>query len=383
MRFSRLPPVLLASLALPLLASCSTLQAQEQGEQEQEHHEAEHPIVVTSAAAMDVLTTQEYVCQIHSRRHVEIRALEEGYLEEIPVKEGQAVKQGQLLFKVVAVLYKARLDADQAELERAEIELRNTKRLFEKNVVSDQELALAKAGRSRAKAKVDLASAELNFTRVKAPFDGIVDRQYQQLGSLVEQGDILTTMSDNSLMWVYFNVPEANYLKYKSTPGARDPEQPQQLQLPGARIELRLANGQVFDQTAGDTVTVESNFDNETGNIQFRADFPNPERLLRHGQTGTLLIHQTMKGAVVIPQRATYEILDKQYVYVVGEDGVAHQRAVTIALEKDDIFVVESGLDPDEKIVVEGARQVHDGQHLEYEYKKPEEVLTHQKQHAE
>lgn len=379
MRF-RISAALLATLSLPLLA-CTTLQAQEQ--EKTGEHESEHPIVVTSPATQDVVTTQEYVCQIHSRRHVEIRALEEGYLEEIPVQEGQSVKQGQLLFKIVAVLYKARLAADSAELERAEIELRNTKTLFEKNVVSDQELALAKAGRAQAKAKVDLAAAELGFTRVKAPFDGIIDRQYQQLGSLVEVGDILTTMSDNSLMWVYFNVPEANYLRYEALPGAQDPKNAQQLHLPGAKIELRLANGQVFDQTAGDTVTVESTFDNETGNIQFRADFPNPDRLLRHGQTGTLMIHQTLKDATVIPQRSTFEILDKQYVYVVGEDGVAHQRAITIAHEKDDIFVVASGLEPTEKIVLEGVRQIHDGQHVEFEYKKPEEVLTHLKHHAE
>jgi membrane fusion protein, multidrug efflux system len=382
MRFPRIPAAaLLVSLSLPLLA-CTTLQAQEQG-QEEEEQEHGHPIVVTSPAAQDILTTQEYVCQIHSRRHVEIRALQEGYLEEIPVKEGQAVKQGQLLFKVVAVLYKARLDADTAELDRAEIELRNTKLLYEKNVVSDQNLALAKASRAQAKAKVDLATAELNFTRVKAPFDGIVDRQYEQLGSLVEEGDVLTTMSDNRLMWVYFNVPEANYLRYKSLPGARDPKQPQQLQLPGARIELRLANGEIFDQTAGDTITVESTFDNETGNIQFRADFPNPEALLRHGQTGTLLIQQTLKNATVIPQRSTFEILDKQYVYVVDDDGIAHQRAITVALEKDDIFVIATGLAPTDKIVLEGVRQIRDGEHLEYEFKKPEEVLGHQKHHAE
>lgn len=382
MRFRRISAALLLSLCVaPPQLACTTSQAQEQ--EHEAAHEAEHPIVVTSAASRDVTTTQEYVCQIHSRKHVEIRALEEGYLEAIPVQEGQAVKQGQLLFKIVAVLYNARLDADKAELERAEIELRNTKTLFEKNVVSDQELALAKAGRAQAKAKVDLAAAELGFTKVKAPFDGIIDRQYQQLGSLVEVGDILTTMSDNRTMWVYFNVPEADYLKYKALPGKKDVDNPQQLHLPGARIELRLANGQLFDQNAGDTVTVESSFDNETGNIPFRADFPNPDGLLRHGQTGTLLIHGTLKNAVVIPQRSTFEILDKQYVYVVDEEGVAHQRAVTIAHEKDDIFVVETGLEHDEKIVIEGVRQIHDGQHVEFEYKKPEEVLAHLKHHAE
>ncbi len=380
MRFPRTFAVLGLSLLLPI--ACTTLRADEEHEEASEH-EGGHPIVLTSPLIKDVVTTQEYVCQIHSRRHVEIRALEEGYLEEIPVQEGQKVKEGQLLFKVVAVLYKARLEADKAELELAEIELRNTRKLFEKKIVSDQEVALAKATREKAKAKVDLASAELGFTRVKAPFDGIIDRQYQQLGSLVEEGDILTTMSDNSLMWVYFNVPEANYLEYEMQEGAVDPASPQQLRLPEANIELRLANGKIFDQTAGDTVTVESNFDNETGNIQFRADFSNPKGLLRHGQTGTLLIHQKRKDAVVIPQRSTFEILDKQYVYVVGEDDIVHQKAITVAHEQDDIFVVDSGVMATDRIVIEGVRQLHDGDHVKYEYKKPEEVLAHLKHHAE
>jgi len=379
MRSSPISALLLASLSLSLLA-CTAIQA---GEEEHEHQEKHHPIVVTNPIAKDVVSTKEYVCQIHSRRHIEVRALEEGYLEEIPVQEGQAVKEGQLLFKTVAVLYKARLDADKAELQLAEIALRNTKMLFEKNVVSDQEVALARAERDKAKAKVDLAAAELGFTQVRAPFNGIIDRQYQQLGSLVEEGDILTTVSDNSLMWVYFNVPEADYLDYKVRLGKADPANPQQLQLPSAKIELQLANGKTFDQTAGDTVTIESNFDNETGNIQFRADFPNPDGLLRHGQTGTLLIHQPLKDALIIPQRSTFEILDTQYVYVIGDDGIAHQRAITIAHEKDDIFILESGLDPNDKIVLDGVRQLHDGDHVEYEYQKPEDVLSHLKHHAE
>ena len=349
----------------------------------EEHHEAQHKIVLTSPLQQDVVSTQQYVSQIHSRRHIELRALERGYLEEIQVKEGQTVKQGQLLFKVLPVVYKAKLHADQAELQRAEINLRNTKKLFERNVVSDQELALAKVERAKAKAKVELAAAELSFTEIRAPFDGIMDRQHEQQGSLLEEGDTLTTVSDNSVMWVYFNVPEANYLAFRSLPQAVDPENPQQLTLPGARIELLLANGKIFDQTAGDTVTVESDFDNETGNIQFRADFPNPSGLLRHGQTGTLLIHQPLKDAVVIPQRSTFEILDKQYVYVVGDDGVVHQRELTISHEMDDIFVVASGLELTERIVLEGVRQVHDGERVEADFRDPRDVLSHQKHHAE
>lgn len=369
--------VLLAALSFSLVA-CSS------GHAEDRHEEPHHPIVLMRPARQDVPTSDAYVAQVHSRRHIEVRALDGGYLQEIPVQEGQAVREGQLLFKLLPVIYRARLDAHRAELHLADINLQNTRRLFERNVVSDQELALATAERERAHAEVEVARAELGFTNIVAPFDGIIDRQLVQQGSLVEEGDMLTTISDNGVMWVYFNVPEADYLRFKSLPEATDPEAPQRLHLAGATIQLRLANGQIFDQDAGDTVTIESEFDNETGNIQFRADFPNPNRLLRHGQTGTLLINETLNDVLVIPQRATFEILDRQYVFVVDEDMVAHQREITVSHELDDIYVIESGLEPDERFVFEGVRQIHDGEHVEnHRDVDAEEVLRDLKHHAE
>jgi membrane fusion protein, multidrug efflux system len=381
MKFSISCSAVLAFSCLSMMG-CTTVQAGEAHEKS-EKHEVGHPIVVTTAVARDVDTAERYVCQIHASRHIELRALERGYLQEVKVQEGQAVKRGQLLFKILPVVYKARLHADEAELDRAEITLRNTEMLASKEIVSDQELALAKAERARARARVELASAELTFTEIRAPFDGIVDRQYKQQGSLLEEGEMLTTVSDNSLMWVYFNVPEADYLDFQALPNAIDPDHPHTLKLPGARLGLQLANGGFFEHAAQDSITIESDFDSETGNIPFRADFPNPQRLLRHGQTGTLWVHRPLKGAVVIPQRATFEILDKRYVYVIDEKGVAHQRVIKIANELDDIFVVESGLTLDEKIVVEGVRQIQDGQHVEAQFKKPETVLSNMKTHAE
>jgi membrane fusion protein (multidrug efflux system) len=333
---------------------------------------------------MDFPTTEEFVSQIHSRRHVEIRALEEGYLRAVPVQEGQAVTAGQLMFKLLPVVYRARLDGHRAALNLAEIRVRNARQLFEQNVVSDQELAMAEAERNHARAETNVAEAEFRFTNIVAPFDGIMDRQYVQEGSLVEAGDMLTTVSDNSLMWVYFNVPEADYLRFRGIPEAIDPENPQSLRIPGVTIQLRLANGELFSQTAAETLTIESTFDNATGNIQFRADFPNPDNLLRHGQTGTLVINETLHDALVIPQRAVFDILDKQYVFVVGEDGVAHQREITVSQETDDVFVIREGLAASDRIVLEGVRQVHDGEHIvSPEFRSSEDSLAHLKNHAE
>lgn len=348
------------------------------------HQQEENKIVATSPFVTNVTLTQQYVCQIRSQRHIDICALDGGFLEEITIKEGQAVKKGDLLFRLVPILYKAKLDAEIAEVQLAQIEYENTKKLAAGNlpVVSQQEVLLQRAKLAKAQAKLELAEAEMSFATVKAPFDGIIDRLRQQQGSLIKEGDILTRLSDNSLMWVYFNVPEAKYFYYVNRAGRR--KDISRIELPDARIELILADGTKFNQDAGNTVTVEGDFDNETGTIAFRADFPNPDRLLRNGQTGNIRIVQTVHNATVIPQRATFEILDKRYVYVIGEDKVVHQRLIEVQHELEDSFVLSSGVTPNEKIVLEGVPEVHDGDKLaEFDFVKPQDALSHQKYHAE
>jgi membrane fusion protein (multidrug efflux system) len=361
---------ILAILA-PICFSLPACQVHAEKEPQQEHHQ----IAVTSPEVKNVITTQQYVCQIHSQRHINVRALENGYLKEISIKEGQAVKQGDVLFEIVPTLYKAKLDAKLAEAQVAQVKFKNTWKLHYENnppVVSDQEVALAQAERDRAAAEAKLAEAELNFTTVRAPFDGIVDRLQQQQGSLIKEGGILTTLSDNSVMWVYFNVPEKRYLEYKTSQGRGESRQ----------IELMLADGSIFPYS-GKIGAIEAKFNNETGNIPFRADFPNPNGLLRHGQTGTILIHRTLKNALVIPQRATFEILDKRYVYVVDKDDVVHQREIAVQNEMDDVFVLKSGLGVKDRIVLEGVRQVREGEKVEYEFRHPEEVVAKLKNKAE
>ncbi|UUO04605.1 efflux RND transporter periplasmic adaptor subunit [Blastopirellula sp. J2-11] len=389
MKISAIAAVILALVSLSL-SGCETQTAESHeaahaetseaahGETHGETHEEghhEHVILVTSPLRKDVISTQQYVCQIHSCQHIEVRALEGGYLEEIRVNEGQAVKKGDLMFKILPTLFQAKLNAEVAEANRIGIELKNAQTLNQKGIVSPQELAIKQAELAKAQAKVELARAELDFTNVTAPFDGIVDRQHCQLGSLIEDGDVLTTYSDNSVMWVYFNVPEARYLEYKSDLDDNPSADPLQ-------IELKLANGKVFSQP-GKIGAIEADFNNTTGNIAFRADFDNPKGLLRNGQTGTILIHRTLKDVIVIPQRATYEILAKRYAFVVDKDNVVHQRDLTIESEQDDIFVIKDGLEEGDKIILEGIRQVRDGDKIEFKYTAPEEVLGNLKYHAE
>lgn len=340
---------------------------------EEEHHEEHHKVVVTSPELKSVIITQPYVCQIHSQRHINVRALENGYLKSIAIKEGQAVKKGALLFEIVPILYQTRLEAEKAEAEIARLKWEQAKKLHRDKVVSDQDVMLHQAEYNKAQAKANMAQAERDFANVIAPFDGIVDRLHEQLGSLVEEGDILTTLSDNSLMWVYFNVPEADYLEYMEALGENKEDR---------KVELVLANGHKFSQT-GVIGAIEAKFNNETGNIPFRADFPNPQKLLRHGQTGTVLLHRVKTDALVIPQRAAFEILDKRYVYVVDKDGMVHQREIMHQYELDDIFVIKKGLAVGDRIVLEGIREVHDGEKVEYEFRPPQQVLAALKNRAE
>ncbi len=362
-------------LAIPALISLSLPACEMHAKEKEQSHQEHNKIAVTSPQAKDVVVTQQYVCQIHSQRHIRVRALENGYLKEIPIREGQAVKQGDVMFEIVPTLYNARLDAEKAEVQSAQIELKNSKMLFEHNppVVSIQDVKLAEAKLLKAQARLKLAEAELNFTVIRAPFDGIVDRLQQQQGSLIKEGDDLTTLSDNRVMWVYFNVPEKRYLEYMAGLGRENESR---------QIELVLANGSKYPYP-GRIGAIEAKFNNETGNIPFRADFPNPNGLLRHGQTGTILIHRTVKNAIVIPQRATFEILDKRYVYVVDKDDVVHQREIVTQSEMDDLFVIKSGLGVDDRIVLEGVRQVRDDEKVEYEFRPPEQVIAQLKNKAE
>ena len=341
---------------------------------EEEHAEA-HKITATNPESKSLTLFQRYVCQIHSQRHIKVRALERGYLEAIQIKEGQLVAKDDVLFKVNPILNQKKAEAEWAEAKLAELEYNYTKKLHEDKVVSLNEVLLLEAKKNKAKAQAELASAELNFATVKAPFDGIVDRLHCQQGSLVEEGEILSTLSDNSLMWVYFNVPEARYLEYMENLK----EHPEDL-----KIELVLANNNKFDQL-GKIGAIEADFNNENGNIPFRADFPNPERLLRHGQTGTVVISRVQNDAILIPQRATFEVLQKRYVYVVGEDNVAHQREISYDEGEglDDLFIIKKGVGVEDKIVLEGIRQVRDGDKVEYEDRKPEQVVANLKYHAE
>jgi membrane fusion protein, multidrug efflux system len=329
-----------------------------------EKHE-ESKFVVTSPIRKDTLVFHEYVCQIQSIQHIELRALERGYLQNIYVDEGQFVKKGQLMFQILPMIYQAELQKSQAEVNFSEIEYLNTKSLADSNIVSPNELALARAKLDKSKAELSLAQTHLDFTKIRAPFDGIIDRFHVRSGSLLDEGELLSTLSDNSNMWVYFNVPEAEYLDYITTEQSSRPQE----------VRLQMANNKLFEQP-GKLQTIEADFNNETGNIAFRAIFPNPKRILRHGETGNILMPVALKNALLIPQKATFEILDKKYVYVVDKNNIISSRQITVGTEMPHIYEVVDGLTENDKILVEGLRKVKNKQHIHCNFVKQATILS-------
>ncbi|MFH6994214.1 efflux RND transporter periplasmic adaptor subunit [Flavobacterium sp. FlaQc-48] len=350
-------------IALVCLTSCT---AKKEEKEEAEKFTATNPVL------MDTSFVKEYVSQIKSVRNIEIRAQEKGFLQNIYVDEGQFVKAGQLLFRIMPNMYQAELLKAQAEQKSVEIELQNSKLLADKNIVSKNELSVAQAKLQSAKAEVALAKLHLSFTEIRAPFDGTIDRIPLKLGSLIDEGELLTSLSDNSQMFAYFNVSEPEYLQYQTNVKDRADN----------KVSLVLANGDTFKEK-GKVELIESEFNNETGNIAFRARFPNSGKLLRNGETGQVQMLVPLKNAVIIPQKATYEIQDKKYVFVIDKNNKVNSREITITGEIPDLYVIKTGLTQNEKILLEGVQKVKENDKIKYEFQSPKEVMNHLRVKAE
>ena len=323
---------------------------------------------VTNPVKMDTSFVKEYVAQIQSIQNVELRAQVRGYLETINVDEGQMVKAGQVLFTIRPLEYQAELLKATAEVKAAEIEVANAKKLADKNIVSSAELAAAQANLEKAKAEENLAALYVSYTTIKAPFDGVIDRIKFKVGSLIDEGGLLTTISNNKDMFAYFNVSEPEYLNFKSQTADKDKQE----------VRLILANNQPH-KYPGTIETIEGEFDNNTGTIPFRAKFPNPDLLLKHGETGKVQLTMKVKDAIIIPQKATYELQDRTYVYVVNDQNVVTSRSVVIKQKLSNLYVIESGLNENDKILLDGLQMVKDDEKIVPNFISAEQVLSQYK----
>jgi membrane fusion protein (multidrug efflux system) len=325
---------------------------------------------VTHVIMKDTNLFREYVADIQAVQNVELRARVQGFLERIYVDEGQVVKKGQVLFKINDEEYRAELAKATANLESAiaeakasELEVDRLKVMVDKKVISETELSVARAKLKAVIARIEEArwaksNAELrlSYTSIRSPFYGIIDRIPFKVGSLIDHGTLMTTVSDISEVFVYFNVSEDEYLEYVKTTVAESGKD-------NRLVTLMLADGTLYPYD-GSVETMGGEFQASTGSISFRARFPNPKSLLKHGATGKIRLANTLTDAIMIPQKAVFEIQDKNFVFVVDSTNQVWMKHFVPKTRFSHYYIVESGLRSGDKIVYEGIQGIRDGMRI-------------------
>ncbi len=337
-------------------------------QQKETNQEVQKPTVpVIQLIRQDAEIDHDYAGHIEAVQNVEVRARVAGYLDNILVDEGHPVRKGQVLFQLNPAEYQVKVAEAQASLESAqaqqqsvEVEMDRVKLLVDKNVISPTEFKLAQAKMATARAAIDQAQAALSsarllvsLTSIRAPFDGIINRIPFKRGSLIDQGALLTTISDLSRMYVYVNISEKEYLAFAKK--RRDPQQ-----ATVREVDLLLADGSHYPYK-GKIETTETIFEGNSGTIAFRAAFANPNRLLRHGATGKIRLTTDVDDAVLVPQKAVFEVQDKNFVYVVDGGNKVRTRPFVPQSRIDQLYVVKSGLHVGDRVVYEGIQQLRDG----------------------
>ncbi len=312
-----------------------------------------------------------YTASLRGRQYVEIRPQVSGLITDICINEGDPVRKGQTLFIIDQVPYKAALETAIANVKSAESKLATAKltaeskeELFKENVVSEFDLqtarnteAEAEAALAQAKAQEINARNNLSYTEVKSPVNGVASMIPYRIGALVSSSisEPLVTVSDDSEIYSYFSMNENQILdliqQYGSLNKALE-------QMP--EVELTLSNGKPYQYT-GKIDAISGTVDESTGAVSLRATFKNPDKLLRNGGSGTVLVPTVRNQCIVIPQAATYELQDRVFVYKVV-DGKTQSAPVEIfRLNNGTEYIVESGLEPGDVIIAEGAGLVREG----------------------
>jgi membrane fusion protein, multidrug efflux system len=315
----------------------------------------------------DTIVSNKFVADIQAKKNIEIHARISGLMEKVLVNEGQSVRKGQLLFKlndaelqIELLKSQATLKNAQADLRMAAVELRQMQTLFDKKVIADNELEMAKAKHEAAEAKVAYANAEKNaivqqisFTSVHAPFDGVIDRIPLKEGSLIQNGSLLTTVSELDEIYAYFSLPE-NYYFQLLADNRLDTHRD---------IQLILPNGTKYDYE-GHLETAEGEIDRQTGSIQFKAKFNNPNGMIKHGTSGKLIISEFKPKALLVPLKSVFSIQDKRYVFTLQKDGKVKMQPIVISGTLEGSYIVESGVKEGQIIVREGTQSLRDGERI-------------------
>lgn len=355
---------LLALLAMALIVqACSSGQSKKQKDELAE-------IPVLTLTPQDTAVSINYVADIQAIKNVDIRSRTRGFIEKVLVDEGQQVRKGQLLFKLNDNEFLIDLNKAKASLssaisasEIAKVELERIKTLVDKKVISKSELSLGKArldeAESRiksAKAMIDEANQKLSYANIRSPYDGMIDRIPLKTGSLIDEGELLTSISDTRQMYAYFDISENEYLQFTRNQKGRFEQ--------NKAISLILSDGSTYP-IQGKIQTHENVFSGATGSIAFRAVFDNPNHILKHGASGKVQLHSKLAQSILIPQKSVFEIQDKSYVFVVDKQNRVKMKSFTPKMRLTGYYVCGKGLSAGETIVYEGIQQIRDGAKIE------------------
>jgi membrane fusion protein (multidrug efflux system) len=328
---------------------------------------------VFKAAAVPATTYREYTAALEGRVNVEVRAQVDGYLDKIFVDEGAYVKAGQPLFRINERPYReqlsnanASLAAAQANEEKAAVEVSRLTPLVDNNVVSDVQLKTAKAALLAAKANVAqsqamVSSARINlgYTVITAAVNGYIGRIPYKIGSLVGRSETqpLTILSDVQEVYAYFSMSEVDFMQFKDkVKGNTIADKVKQL----PPVELVMPDNSIYPEK-GRIETMEGQFDKTMGAVSFRAVFPNPNGLLRSGNTGKVKLSEFFPAALVIPQEATFELQDKIFIFTVGDSNKVVSKPIKVSGKHNAYYFVEKGVAPGENIVYTGLDRLRDG----------------------
>mgnify|MGYP001053502827 CR=1 FL=1 len=326
---------------------------------------------VMTVEPADRTLSSAYSATIRGRQDIDIYPQVGGTLTRVAVTEGQRVKKGQTLFVIDQVPYRAALQtatanvqAAKAQLATAQLAYDSKQELYKQNVISEYDLSTAKntllaaeAQLAQAKAQEVNARNNLSYTVVKSPSDGVVGTLPYRMGTLVSSAmpQPLTTVSDNSDMYVYFSMTENQLLELIRQYGSKEAALKQMPQ-----VELTLSDKSVYPQP-GRIESISGVIDRSTGTVSLRAEFPNKDGLLHSGGTGNVIVPVERQGALVIPQAATFEIQDKRFVYKLV-DGVAKAAPVQVTrVDGGREFIVDAGLSAGDVIVAEGVGLLREG----------------------
>ena len=333
----------------------------------------EFPVQEVTTVSASMQTT--YPATIKGIHDVEIRPKVSGFLVQINVHEGQAVSAGQTLFVIDNATYQAAVRQAQAavntataQLNTAKLTYDNAQKLFANNVIGSYELessrnAYESAQAQLAQAKASLASAQetLSFCYIKSPASGVIGVIPFKVGTLVSAStqQALTTVSDISSMEVYFSMTEKDILSMTKTSGST-----QEALKEFPAVKLQLADGTTYNEE-GHIVKMSGVIDAATGSVQLIADFTNPQRLLKSGGSGAIIIPRSNKSAIVIPQTVVSEVQNKKFVYLLGKDNKVKYSEITVEPQTDgNNYVVTSGLKVGDKYVTNGITKLNDGMEI-------------------